>query len=838
MGNAIAKKVDSLPKEHTATAGHCRLWKLWPGKLKETGEEVCVWTFDKGDLAKLKTPITDKNIIEQIFQIMRKDCCILRDCSSCGSSIVNVRDIIDDGSKSSAIVFITEPVVCSLADLLSTFEGISDGKSLHSCHFDVGGALSEIEISRGIANITEGLMYFHSVQRKLHNNVNPESCLIMQSGSWKLGGGFGLSLAFQGVDQMKLPSPYFLKPITSTLMSLRLEPDVRYSAPELTIGGYSHSSVRYITPTADVFSVAIMAYEVYAFNLNKSMNNRTFEPIVPVTSNNALMHHTALTNLTKLDFNFMNPKIGMLLRGMMTFEGNTRLSTSDVINNPYFVSGSLAVLRNIDTLHNRDIGSQSSILLSLANQLGDFPTRILQSTVLPIICKLCAQNTALWLYALPVHMVIVKKLPRFEYQRIVGPAIQQGLATINPAETMQIFLKNVKFLQSSFDKSFFQAHVISVLLCNSIEKQHVSIQTLAIQILCDKDVFDTIEKAVLSEKVIPKICKEACKNSEPTVKTLALYFLSLVANKLDKQYILANILPSLKYIKERESDSTVAMCVVGNFEVIAECVGPEYIASQILPTIQPLIVDRSLNKQQFEITVGLVKTLLAKVINVRASELGLPPANFGVDSFSSSGDPFAGAKELLALAQKKNQIVANTGVVNYDGSILKPSSSSNLFAEPPLPPSTPAPSNLPFSPNTTTKFDSIVKSNPNPIFAPSIVHAATNSLNAKKTDLDIFSYSHNGEKLPLPLEKSIIPSTPQTQSYSSYSQPVSLPAYSIPLPYIQPLPQAYGGVGSNLSANIGGMNNSYIPPSLPHQQSVMMNSNNSAKKDPFDFLDS
>ena len=33
MGNAIAKKFDNVPKDHTATAGHLQLWKIWPGLI-------------------------------------------------------------------------------------------------------------------------------------------------------------------------------------------------------------------------------------------------------------------------------------------------------------------------------------------------------------------------------------------------------------------------------------------------------------------------------------------------------------------------------------------------------------------------------------------------------------------------------------------------------------------------------------------------------------------------------------------------------------------------------------------------------------------------------------
>jgi hypothetical protein len=55
MGNSFAKNYD-CPKEHTATAGRDDLlWRIWPGKHKETKAEASIWVFDKSDVGKKKT---------------------------------------------------------------------------------------------------------------------------------------------------------------------------------------------------------------------------------------------------------------------------------------------------------------------------------------------------------------------------------------------------------------------------------------------------------------------------------------------------------------------------------------------------------------------------------------------------------------------------------------------------------------------------------------------------------------------------------------------------------------------------------------------------------------
>ena len=470
----------------------------------------------------------------------------------------------------------------------------------------------------------------------------------------------------------------------------RLEPDVRYSAPELTTGGYSNANVRYLTPTSDIFSLGMLAYEVYQFNLKSSVSMdspmRAHVPTLNIQGNNALLHETAVRNtIPVLDFSFVNQGVSSFVKGMMQPDTSSRFSAVDLMNHQCFVTGSLAVLKSIDTLHTRDIGTQSSILLGLPSQLGPFPARILQTSVLPAICKLCAANSALWLYVFPVHTYISTKLPASTYQKIAGPSIAQGLAITNPAETMLTFLKNISFIQSTFDSGFFYQHVLQ-LFSNCLDKQHIGVQTSCLQILCDEAVHKAIDQNGLTDKIVPKACKEACKNPEPAVKAVALYFISLISHRLDRHYILSNILPSLKYIKEKESDPIVSMCVVGNYETAAESVGAEYIATQILPTIQPLLIDRSLNKQQFELTVSLVRRMLMKVITLRTSELGMPPINMGQDTISMSEnmvDPFAGAKSILLNNKKAIDTPAT-----YNVSTPKVPNISNV---PPPPPSMPAP---------------------------------------------------------------------------------------------------------------------------------------------------
>jgi hypothetical protein len=123
---------------------------------------------------------------------------------------------------------------------------------------------------------------------------------------------------------------------------------------------------------------------------------------------------------------------------------------------------------------------------------------------------------------------------------------------------------------------------------------------LAFSVLGEERVRLSIDTGTLTDKVIPKACREACKNSDPRIKMQALYVISLLCHRLDDVYISKNILPSLKYILDHEKDPSVSLSVIGNYAALADTVDPQIIATAILPTVQPLLIDKSMSAAQFQ----------------------------------------------------------------------------------------------------------------------------------------------------------------------------------------------------------------------------------------------
>lgn len=479
--------------------------------------------------------------------------------------------------------------------------------------------------------------------------------MITATGRWKLC-GFGSSLTYQQGDP-RVASPYFLKGSggssnSSTAPTARTEPDLRYMPPEVTDGGLNPPSTRFVSPAADAFSLAMTMYEAYRFNLGLQgvCDRNMFQPSIGISNNDINQHIMALEILPRLNYSFLPPGIDRLVVGLLQLNLQNRMCIADIVSNGYFMSGQQAIINTLETLHSRDIGTQSSQLLSMLHQrqLEVFPARMLKFTALPAIGKVCMANPMLWEYALPLHQLLAGVLGKDQYKPIAGPFIAAGLTNNTSAESMHAFLANLDFIHEIFDEFFFAVNVTS-LLVNALEKaNNPLLQNTAFEKLCSEGMSHAIRNANLTERLVPQLCKDACKHPDLNVKFQALYALSLLVGKIEKQYVVDNILPSLKYITETERNATMAMHVVGTYEAISDGVGPEYIASAVLPAVLPFLADRSVDRRSFETITSLVKTLLKKLCDPRTAELGMQPLSFGESDGRVITDPFAAAKGILA----------------------------------------------------------------------------------------------------------------------------------------------------------------------------------------------
>lgn len=431
-------------------------------------------------------------------------------------------------------------------------------------------------------------------------------------------------------DDSRVPLPYFLNnPSKSTI---RIEPDLHFCGPEMSEGANhpnatTEAIIRYGTPASDIFSLGLLAYEIYRYNLQIAPQGRTYVSLLQVHNNSLLEHaNTLIPLLEKLDYSPTPYGLRQALIGMLQPNPIARITGLDIVNNPFFHSGDLTVFKTIDDLPLKDIGSQASALSSLPGQVSHFNARILENTVLPVICSLGVANPTMWTYSLPVIGFISTKLTTAAFVRVATPSIIAGLAIADVTDTLLAFVKHVDLLLEKFDGNFFSTYVIPM-LCNGIDKQGAtSLQATTIGILIDDRVLQAIDQQKFIGDLIPRVCREACKNNDSDVKLRGLYLLKTTANRFDKIFIIKSIFPSLKHIIEKSPGPVVITACVGVYSAMInlQIIPIDSIATDVLPVLLPILVDRTITRDQFEMILNRILHFQQQILTVRSTEMGTP----------------------------------------------------------------------------------------------------------------------------------------------------------------------------------------------------------------------
>ena len=156
-------------------------------------------------------------------------------------------------------------------------------------------------------------------------------------------------------------------------------------------------------PPCDIFALGVVVYEMYRFNLDQAPRGKAHTSLIPIRNNAVPEHQIALdASIVQFDTHFLPPSMVQLISRILTNNADMRANAIEIINNPCFGLGTLAVLRTIDTLGSKDIGTQASQLNLLPSLLVDCPPRLLEGPVLLTISKLCLNSPGLWVYALPI----------------------------------------------------------------------------------------------------------------------------------------------------------------------------------------------------------------------------------------------------------------------------------------------------------------------------------------------------------------------------------------------------------------------------------------------------
>lgn len=175
----------------SSTAG---AWKVFDAKKKTTGKAVSVFVFDRksldpqaGGLGGRSSGASLKKLHDEVVSRVKKESNLLARLRH--PSILELAEPIED-TRSGGLMFATEPVTASLAGLLQEKDdqeragGVAGRPSRYVIEEADGQKrrreleIDELEIQKGLLQISQGLEFLHESANLVHGNLNPEAIFI------------------------------------------------------------------------------------------------------------------------------------------------------------------------------------------------------------------------------------------------------------------------------------------------------------------------------------------------------------------------------------------------------------------------------------------------------------------------------------------------------------------------------------------------------------------------------------------------------------------------------------------------------------------------------------
>ncbi|KAF5833207.1 hypothetical protein DUNSADRAFT_10557 [Dunaliella salina] len=537
------------------------------------------------------------------------------------------------------MVLVTEVVVGSLRDVLTHFEGIP-GASSEAREMQ----LSTLEVKMGVVQMAETLAFLHSDATLVHCGISPQAVMVTPDGSWKLAG-----FAHAVTSNYAAPTPasnvtyQYDDPFPPVWEELS-KPWLPYTAPELVggWGGLQAATGPSITPAADVFSTAVLLYELLtAVDADGSVSSKprppTFkasngaigsggrhgrgEQLLPVRSN---LHDyrdrvMALQHMSERwhPLHLMPEQLQGLMQNMLAVSPNVRPVIGALALNPYFQEDVLLrALRFLDTLLQRDEEQKVVFVKHLASFWPRFEDRILKRRVLPALIKEL-ELPALQSVLLPVLLSMMEKCTPAFFMAHLLPVLAPILASAQGELLGALVVQGSGVLSRLMTQDAVSRHLLP-LYARALESHgspHVQEECLKVlQANCSM-----LDLKYLREGILPRVCTVCLATTTGAVRMHCFRFMACATPRMSPKDVDV-VLETASQVTAVDRSAFTLVCVSQLLDTVSAHVGADATANRILPLLCPLLVVHSLSGRQFKDIMAIVQSCLMRITTKMAPD--------------------------------------------------------------------------------------------------------------------------------------------------------------------------------------------------------------------------
>ncbi|KAJ3125212.1 hypothetical protein HK098_000523 [Nowakowskiella sp. JEL0407] len=479
-------------------------------------------------------------------------------------ALLEVSEAMNDTRIS--LAFATEPILTNLSNILGDMKNfdvrnITEFKKKHD--------LDDLEIQKGILQVTKGLEFLHN-NHIVHCNLNPSSIYVNAKGDWKIA-GFNFAVTLKEGEPRHGNFTYLggFAPYCS--------PTLDYLAPECVLDDQCDTY-------SDIWSLGCLIYAIF---------NNARSPIE--CHDNMHSYRDKVERILSVKFDLSNLP--------------TQLHGSPLVEKAQFLKGLVNVLPQFsDKLINR------KLLPFLLREMKDLP---IVPFLLPSIFKICDKLTP--------EEFTSKVLPSLKSLFKITDPPQAGMLLLSRFDLLVNKCSSADvFKQGKKSKKFKICNIFTVeridvmpLLYTALESNTPQLQEQGLKVIpmiLEKLDFNSLRTVLL-------VRLQALYSTPSTlgVKVSTLIAVHALTKTLDKYTITEKVIPMLSENVTREPGVLMAMLAV--YEEISKHVDIEVIAREVMPQLWKLCIDPLLNVNQYGKFMKIIHELTAKIEEQHTKQL-------------------------------------------------------------------------------------------------------------------------------------------------------------------------------------------------------------------------
>eukprot|EP00798_Chlamydomonas_sp_ICE-L_P021793 gene21793-28814_t len=517
-----------------ATCGPGDVWKIYDGVSKRAGayKDVSIWILDKRQLIEANKQNARPTSFDALFEQQRRGCshmtrlkhpgvikgieqleetqaqmillkhpCVIKVTEQLEEiqaqmilimlkhpGVIKVIEQLEE--TQTQMILVTETVVGSLRNVLTQFSSVSPQSVPHGS----GGASPSQQHAMALSQ----LEWLHGTAGLAHCGLTPSVIMLTADGGWKLSG-----FAFAVPTDYVVPSA---------------EPVLPYTAPEL-VGGWGGTSQASgaVTPAADIFSLACVAYELLI------ATGGGIHQLIPVRSN-VHDYRTRVSSLSESqDLCACPAALQGVLRSMVSVTGGSRPSAAAFSSCSFFQEDVLLrALRFLETVLQREVSQKAAFLNDLSHFWSQFDDRLLKHKVIPPLLQEMRTELLLQSAALPGETLalLVRHGPTLAslmnshaLATVLVPMYARALENLGAPKMQEEVLRHVMALSESVEYSLFKAAIMPRVYAACLRTTSASVSAVdhtSGTLTCVAQLGEALSKQwgaeLTAAKILPLLC--------------------------------------------------------------------------------------------------------------------------------------------------------------------------------------------------------------------------------------------------------------------------------------------------------------------------------------------